>query len=83
MKPKLALLCAALLSAVLPSCISLTAEIDLPNNGQNGGLSGKIGGTWSWPLPKSVEPDLPGLEQAVTILKAKSGKEPVPTTWTE
>ena len=56
---KLPILCAVLLCAGLPSCITLTAEIDLPNNGQKGGLSGKIGGSWSFPLPKPAEPALP------------------------
>lgn len=80
----LSLLCAALTACVLPGCISLTAEMSLPNSGQPGALSGRIGGTWSWPQPKPVtEPDLPGLEQAVTILSAKSGKEPVSTLWPE
>ena len=77
------LLCASL-TVVLPSCISLTAELGLPNSGHPGALSGRIGGTWSWPSPKPApEPDLPGLEQAVTILNAKSGKEPVSTLWPE
>lgn len=69
MKPKLPILCAALLSAVLPSCISLTAEIGLPNNGTPGALSGRIGGTWSWPQAQP-EPALPAVPVAV-------GKNPV------
>ena len=64
------ILCAALLCVGLPSCLTLTAEIDLPNNGQNGGLSGRIGGAWSLPWPPKTEPALP-------VGAAGAGKNPV------
>ena len=70
MKKTTLILCAALIACVLPGCISLTAEIGLPNNGQPGALSGRIGGTWSWPMPKTAEPALPVEPVAV-------GKNPV------
>jgi hypothetical protein len=70
MKRTILTLCAVLLCGTLPSCISLTAEIGLPGNGTPGVLSGKIGGTWSWPLPKTEEPALPA--EPVSV-----GKNPV------
>lgn len=66
----ISLLCAVLTACVLPGCISLTAEMSLPNSGQPGALSGRIGGTWSWPQPKPAEIALPAGPEPV-------GKNPV------
>ena len=76
------LLCAVLVAA-LPSCLTLTAEMALPGRGKDGGLSGKIGGSWSWPSPRPTtpEPPLPAQDEAAAILSAVFGKEPVPTLW--
>jgi hypothetical protein len=77
MKRTLFTLCAVMLCGTLPSCISLTAEIGLPGNGTPGGLSGKIGGTWSWPLLKSEEPALITTEEAYNMVANGPGKNPV------
>lgn len=68
MKPKLVLLC-TLCAASVHSCVTLTAEMSLPNSGTPGALSGRIGGSWSWP-PDKAEPALPAVPVAV-------GKNPV------
>ena len=77
MKRTIFTLCAVLLCGTLPSCISLTAEIGLPGNGTPGALSGKIGGTWSWPLPKTAEPALITTEEAYSMVANGPGKNPV------
>ena len=74
---KLSLLC-ALCACSVHSCITLTAELGLPGSAQSGGLSGKIGGSCSWPpAAKEPEPELPGLRDAVEVLSAPTGKNPV------
>ena len=82
MKPLTRLLLCAAISGVLPSCLTVTAEMALPGSGKEGGLSGKIGGSWSWPLPRPTapEPPLPAQDEAAAILSAAFGKEPV-TLW--
>jgi hypothetical protein len=62
------LLCA--LAAALPSCVTVSAELALPGSGRDGALSGKIGGSWSWPSPRppATEPPLPSPEDETAAI---------------